>query len=390
MHALSDEKFLGLFEDSPEAILVTDPTGRVTDANPTACRMLGWARDRLLPLPWADVLVDGRREVGGGLDGGTCGEQGGRTRTCVRADGTRVEVEMHTLPIRGDPSPGVFVVFRERSGGRPTEEPLRQSSAELRRASEDFQRFAYAASHDLQEPLRTVTGFLSLLRDRYHGKLDAKADQYISFSCDGAERMSAMIKALLDFSRVSNKALEPVSVDFSQALGEAQSALWSAIQGAQAVITAEGLPTTKADASLMVRLLKILIDNAVKFRRAGVAPLVHVAARKVIAARTERDDGAFPAVTHSPGSHADTGDHWLFTVRDNGIGVDPAQAKRLFVIFQRLHSREEYAGSGVGLAIARNIVERHGGRIWVESSPGEGATFCFTLPTEDTLRGVLP
>ncbi len=238
---------------------------------------------------------------------------------------------------------------------RRANEGLAQAADELARSNKDLEQFAYVASHDLQEPLRMVTGFLQLLRDRYKEQLDAKAQEYISFSVDGANRMSNLIKDLLDYSRAGAKEMEKAAVDLSAVAKYIQANLRATIAESDAVITVDPLPTVVADLGQMRQLLQNLVANAIKFRLEGRRPEIRISARR---------DGA----------------HWVFQVKDNGIGIPPAQRDRIFVIFQRLHAREKYAGTGIGLAICKKIVERHGGRIWVESQPQEGSTFFFTLP----------
>jgi light-regulated signal transduction histidine kinase (bacteriophytochrome) len=230
---------------------------------------------------------------------------------------------------------------------------LEKMTHELARSNTDLQQFAYAASHDLQEPLRTVAGFVKLLEKRYKGKLDETADEFIKYTCDGVDRMQLLIKDLLIYSQVDMKerAFDPTNC--SIALESAIRSLGSAIEENEVEVTYDPLPTVMADASQMSRLFQNLIGNAIKFHD-GKPVRVHVAAER-------------------------KGDEWIFSVHDNGMGIDPAQANRIFVIFQRLHSREEYPGTGIGLAICKRIVERHGGRIWVDSKLGKGSTFYFTL-----------
>ena len=247
------------------------------------------------------------------------------------------------------------------------EELVRQRTAELHRTAEDLRRsnrdleqFAYVASHDLQEPLRAVGGFVGLLRRQYEGRLDEKANEYIGMAVDGAERMQTMIHDLLAFSRVGSKGSPLEKTSARAALEEALANLRQSIQESQAAVTHEELPTVQADATQLVQLFGNLIGNAIKFRSER-APAVHVGA-----ARREGD--------------------WLFRVQDNGIGIDPQYQERIFLLFQRLHTRQAYPGTGIGLAVCKRIVERHGGRIWVESQPGKGSTFFFTIPDrgEDT------
>jgi PAS domain S-box-containing protein len=239
------------------------------------------------------------------------------------------------------------------------EEKLEQYAADLERSNEELEQFAYVISHDLREPARMVKGYLELLEDRYQGKLDEKGDKFIHYAVDGAERMQEMVKALLDLSRVGTRGKDPAPTDAEAVLERTLRVLGQAIEEYEAEVTYDPLPTVIADEAQLARVFQNLIANAIKFRREDVPPRVHVAAQ-------QKDD------------------EWLLSVADNGIGIDPDQAERIFQIFQRLHTRDEYEGLGMGLALCKRIVERHGGRIWVESDPGEGSTFYFTLPAQET------
>jgi signal transduction histidine kinase len=231
---------------------------------------------------------------------------------------------------------------------------LEESIAELARSNADLQQFAYVASHDLKEPLRMVASYTQLLARRYKGKLDADADEFIRYAVDGANRMQWLINDLLAYSRVSvqDKAFE--EVDCNGVLDEVLSNLQMAVEESLAVVTRDSLPRVMADRVQLGQLFQNLIGNAIKFH-GKEPPRVYV------------------SVERRP-------NEWLFSIRDNGVGLDPEYAERIFVIFQRLHDRNEYPGPGIGLAICKKIVERHGGRIWVESQAGQGATFYFTLP----------
>jgi len=231
---------------------------------------------------------------------------------------------------------------------------LEESIGELARSNADLQQFAYVASHDLKEPLRMVASYTQLLARRYKGKLDSDADEFIRYAVDGANRMQWLINDLLAYSRVTSQDQVLEEVDCHGVLEEVLSDLRVAIEESRAVVTHDPLPRVMADRGQLGQLFQNLIGNAIKFH-GKEPPQVHVTA------------GRKP-------------DEWAFSVRDNGVGLDPQYAERIFVIFQRLHDREEYPGTGIGLAICKKVVERHGGRIWVVSQIGQGATFHFTLP----------
>jgi signal transduction histidine kinase len=244
---------------------------------------------------------------------------------------------------------------REIARRRETQDALARSNRDLERSNQDLEQFASVVSHDLREPLRAVTGFLRLLEERTEDKLDGREKRFVEYALDGADRMQEMIGALLDLSRVKTRGEDPVPTEAEAMVDRAVEALHRAIENAEAEVTYDALPTVKADKAQLAQVFQNLIANAIKFQREGVPPRIHIAA--------ERE-----------------GDKWVFSVVDNGIGIDPEQVERIFQIFQRLHTEEEYEGMGIGLALCRRIVERHGGRIWVESEIGEGSTFTFTLP----------
>jgi PAS domain S-box-containing protein len=234
------------------------------------------------------------------------------------------------------------------------EEKLRLALADLARSNKDLEQFAYVASHDLQEPLRMVSSYTQLLARRYGGQLDASADKFIAYAVDGANRMQRLIEDLLAYSRVGSRAKGFELTDGTAVLDRALANLKAAIDASGAVVTHGPLPTVVHDDLLLVQLFQNLIGNAIKFH-VEMPPRIHVSAEP-------------------------KGEEWVFAVRDNGIGIDPQYAQRIFTIFQRLHTNEEYSGTGIGLAICKKIVERRGGRIWVQSQPGSGSTFYFTVP----------
>ncbi len=251
-------------------------------------------------------------------------------------------------------APNYFIlVVEDISRRKATEQALQATLSELERSNSELQQFAYVASHDLQEPLRMVSSYVRLLERRYKEKLDADADEFITYAADGAKRMQRLINDLLQYSRVGtrNRPFEPT--DCEAVLNQVLASLEVAIERNNAQITRDPLPTVMADQTQLAQVFQNLIDNALKFR-GEAPPLIHVSARR-------------------------NGSHWLFSVHDNGVGIDPQYSDRIFVIFQRLHGRQEYPGTGIGLAICKKIVERHDGRIWVESNGDHGSTFFFTV-----------
>lgn len=236
---------------------------------------------------------------------------------------------------------------------RKAEHLMAQYAGDLARSNAELEQFAYVASHDLQEPLRMVASFTQLLARRYRGKLDADADEFIGFASDGAVRMQRLLNDLLAYSRVGTRSKPFAMIECDSVLSDALDNLKPAIEESGAIITHEPLPMVRGDEVQLIQLFQNLIGNAVKFH--GQQPLqVHISARV--------KDG-----------------EWVFAVRDNGIGIAPEHQRRIFSIFQRLHHRSEYPGTGIGLALCHRIVERHGGKIWVESEVGKGSTFYFTI-----------
>ena len=241
---------------------------------------------------------------------------------------------------------------------KEAEGALRGTTEELARSNQELQQFAYVASHDMQEPLRMIKGFMELLERQYRGKLDAKADEFIHYAVDGANRMSRLISDLLAYSRIGAHGEPFTDVDCGAALRQAVENLHALIDESGAVVDSDPLPAVKGDLIQLTQLFQNLVGNAIKFRDQR-PPVVHVGARQL-------------------------GTEWEFFVKDNGIGIDPGRADRLFMMFQRLHDHAKYPGTGIGLATCKKIVERHGGRIWVRSRPGEGSTFLFTIPGESS------
>ena len=237
---------------------------------------------------------------------------------------------------------------------KQAQQQLQAYARDLQRSNEDLEQFAYVASHDLQEPLRMVVSYLGLLERRIGERLDADCRQFLNFAVDGGKRMQSLIHDLLAFSRVGSHARPFESADMTEVLRTALTNLQVVIEETSALVTSDALPSVTGDAGQLSQLLQNLISNAIKFRGAE-SPRIHLGA------------------VHGDGE-------WIFSVQDNGIGIDPQFFDRIFVIFQRLHEREKYSGTGIGLAICKKIVHHHGGRIWVVSEPKKGATFYFTIP----------
>jgi len=249
---------------------------------------------------------------------------------------------------------GTQVIFWDVTEKKQSEESLKQTLADLARSNQDLEQFAYVASHDLQEPLRMIASFTELLARRYKGQLDGEAQEFIQYAIEGAVRMKALINDLLTYSRLDTRGTPFTATSCSKALAESLKNLQIAIDESRALITQDPLPTVLGDGIQLTQVFQNLISNAIKFHGPN-SPQIQIKVKKI-------------------------GQEWQFSVADNGIGIDQEHRERIFVIFQRLHSRERYPGTGIGLAICKKIVERHGGRIWMDSKPGQGTTFYFTLP----------
>ncbi|WP_243688394.1 sensor histidine kinase [Geotalea toluenoxydans] len=252
---------------------------------------------------------------------------------------------------------GILVFSEDITHRKHAEQERERLITELQRSNAELQQFAYVSSHDLQEPIRMVTSYVQLLQKRYQGKLDEKAEMYISFIVEAAHRMSSLINDLLALSRVGRREREFMPVETELVVKEALDNLRVAMEESGARITKDPLPMVMGDPVQLLQLFQNLIGNAIKYRKKEVTPEVQISAER-------------------------KKNQWLFGIHDNGIGIEPQYHDKIFVIFQRLHQREEYQGTGIGLAICQKIVENHGGMVWVESTPGEGSTFYFTLPAE--------
>ena len=245
-------------------------------------------------------------------------------------------------------------IIRDITERKMAEEILKLKLEELARSNAELEQFAYVSSHDLQEPLRMISSYLQLLQRRYQGKLDDKADKYIYFAVDGAARMQTLINDLLEFSRVATRAKEPEPTDSEFILNQTLSNLELYIRQNNASVSHDPLPEVIADSTQLAQVFQNLIINGIKFN-SGARPRIHISSER-------------------------KAKEWIFSVKDNGIGIDPQYAEKIFEVFKRLHNKEKYPGTGIGLAICKKIIELHGGRIWVESELDKGTIFYFTLP----------
>src|SRR5277367_4272009 len=358
--AQMEGRYRGLLEAAPDAMVVVNQGGEIVLLNVQAEKQFGYSRDELvgqkvkniIPEGFAERLVaDALRSVEDALAQqiGTGIELTGRRR-----DSTEFPIELMLSPLESAEGILVTAAIRDITTRKKAEANLLNKVEELNRSNEELGQFAYIASHDLQEPLRMVASYTQLLSRRYKGKLDSDADEFIAFAVDGASRMQRLIQDLLTYSRVGTKGRDLVEISSEEALEQALINLRGAIEDKSAMVTHDPLPNVVADDMQLVQLFQNLIGNAIKYQNAGI-PKVHISASR------------------------NGGKGWTFAVKDNGLGIDSQYFERIFGMFQRLHKREEFAGTGIGLAICKKIVERHGGTISVESQLGEGSTFRFAL-----------
>jgi PAS domain S-box-containing protein len=357
-------RFDGIISISTDAIVSVDEGQRIVFFNQGAEQTFGYGAEEVIGMP-LEMLIpqrfrdDHHQEVSGfGRSPVRARRMGERGQISgLRKDGEEFPAEASISRYMLGGKRIFTAVLRDSTERQRTEEALARQAAELARSNSDLEQFAYVASHDLQEPLRMVASYTQLLGRRYADRLDDDAREFIGYAVDGVTRMQSLINDLLAYSRVGTRGDEFAETDTSAVLARVLATLGAAIEENDAVVSFDALPTIRADAGQLAQLFQNLIGNAIKFRRPEVAPRVHIGAE-----RQERG--------------------WLFSVRDNGIGIGPEYADRIFIIFQRLHSRSEYPGTGIGLSICKKIVERHGGEIRMESTPGEGTTFLFDIPDE--------
>jgi PAS domain S-box-containing protein len=361
--AQMEGRYRGLLEAAPDAMVVVNEGGKIVLLNVQAEKQFGYRRDELLGQKVTNIIPEGfaERLIADDLRSsedalaqqiGTGIELSGR-----RKDRTEFPIELMLSPLGGADGILVTAAIRDISVRKAAEADLLHKVEELNRSNEELGQFAYIASHDLQEPLRMVASYTQLLSRRYKGRLDADADEFIAFAVDGATRMQRLIQDLLAYSRVGTKGRELVNTSSEDALRQALSNLRGAMEESGALVTHDPLPEVMADETQLIQLFQNLVGNAIKYQN-HETPKIHIGA-------------------------SNGGKQYRFAIRDNGLGIDPQYFERIFGMFQRLHKREEFSGTGIGLAICKKIVERHGGQIAVESRPGIGSVFSFALTGSD-------
>jgi PAS domain S-box-containing protein len=357
----SGAKYRGLLEAAPDAMVVVNHRGEIVLLNVQAEKQFGYQRAELVGQPVTTIIPTGfaERLIADDLRSATeaLAQQIGTgiELTGRRKDGSEFPIEIMLSPLKSAEGILVTAAIRDISKRKKSEEQLVNTVSELKRSNDELQEFAYVASHDLQEPLRMVASYTQLLGQRYKGRLDSDADEFIAYAVDGSNRMQRLIQDLLAYSRAGTKGNALREISSANALEEALTDLRGTIVNSSAIVTHDPLPAITTDSTQLAQIFQNLVGNAIKYRSAEI-PRVHVSATK------------------------NGGGEWIFSVRDNGMGIDSRYFDRIFVLFQRLHGQEEFKGTGIGLAICKKMVERLGGRIWVESKPGEGSTFYFALP----------
>jgi PAS domain S-box-containing protein len=360
----AEEKFRMAVEASPSGMIMVDRDGNVVLANREAERLFGYSRSELLEQSVEQLVPEAlrtaharHREGFTRLPERRC-MGGGRDLFGRRKDGSHFPIEIGLNPIDAPGGSLVLAAVIDITERREAEEALACQTEELQRSNAELEQFAYVASHDLREPLRMVASYTELLADRYRGRLDERADKYINYAVDGAKRMQQLVDDLLAYSRVGTQGKPLRPVDAGVVARRVVEAMQAAIVDSGAEVRCADLPQVIADEAQLGQVFQNLISNALKFRADDRVPRVRIAA-------------------------AAQGDMWIFSVEDNGIGIETQYSERIFQMFQRLHERGKYEGSGIGLAIAKKIVERHGGEIWLASEPGRGTTFHFSMPASE-------
>lgn len=355
---LAEANYREIFEKASDAIYVHElETGKVIAANNRAAEITGYSVDEILTLN-PEVFISDSKEYSMHkamfyLQKAARGEPQQFEWLSKNKDGTLnwLEVDLKRANIAGNER--ILAFFREINSRKKADEKIKNYTEELEQSNKELEQFAYIASHDLQEPLRMVASYVQLIERRYKGKLDKDADEFIHYAVDGATRMKQLINDLLSYSRV-NREENRADVDINAVVNEVIQNLKTSIKDKNAVINFGDMPVIHANLTQMVQLFQNLISNAIKFTREGVNPVISIGA--------EKQNGK-----------------WIFSVTDNGIGIDMEYSQKVFIIFKQLHSIASYGGTGLGLAIAKKIAEKHGGKIWFKSELNEGSTFYFTI-----------
>lgn len=355
--------FEKILKENVEGIIITDTHGNIEWVNNTFFLMTGHSQTAV-EGKYLGFLFAGEQNVYETLSPklDEVNHHQVETRIC-RNDGSEFPAALTLGVVRSDADMITHHVleFSDITELRHAREELLQRTKELSRSNQELEQFAYVASHDLQEPLRMIASYTQLIAQRYRGKLDADADEFIGYAVDGATRMQAIINDLLKLSRVDTHHMAFSRVNAQNALDRALANLRLVIEESGADMVCDPLPELDADVSQLTQLFQNLIANALKFRGSDT-PRIQIGAQPL-------------------------GEEWVFHVRDNGIGIAPEYSEKIFLMFQRLHSKKEYPGTGIGLTICKKIIEHHGGRIWVESEQGKGSTFYFSIPTTLNQQG---
>jgi PAS domain S-box-containing protein len=360
--AQMEGRYRGLLEAAPDAMVVVDETGAIVLLNLQAEHQFGYRREELVGQKVTSIIPEGfaERLLADGLrsaENAQMQQMGmGLELTGKRKDGSTFPIEIMLSPLESAEGILVTAAVRNITDRKKAEDHLIKTLGALERSNDELARFAQVASHDLQEPLRMVASYTQLLAKRYKGRLDADADEFIAYAVDGSNRMQRLIQDLLAYSRAGHDEQPLRAIQSEDALKDALNSLRATIEESQAVVTYDPLPTITTDPILLTQIFQNLVGNAIKYRSVEV-PQIHVSAAM--------DNG---------------GTGWVFSVQDNGLGIEPQYFEQIFVLFQRLHARTAFQGTGIGLAICKKMIIRLGGRIWVESQITKGSTFRFALP----------
>jgi PAS domain S-box-containing protein len=356
----SEEKTRLIMNSALDAIICMDKKGLITFWNPQAEKIFGWKTEEVMGMRLSDTIipVEFRERHSRGLEAYAKSGQGKILNTilelsAINKNNTEFPIELTVLPIQQGNQEFFCAFVRDITARKTAEQQLKKRAEELTASNAELEQFAYVASHDLQEPLRMVSSFLQLLEKKYAENLDETANQYIQFAVDGSNRMKSLILDLLEYSRVNTSQEQRTAVDMSTIINQVLDTYSCKIVETNASVKVSLMPVARVNKMQMSQLFQNLIGNALKYNKS-----------------------AQPAIEIGYEEHADS---HQFHVKDNGIGIDPKFYERIFIIFQRLHTKNQFSGTGIGLAICKKIVEKHEGRIWVESVPGKGSTFYFTV-----------